>query len=208
MIIIIIITMSTMCTCITVMTPINQLLIIIMHVFTNSLLFSILDDTSSPTDFDVRLQALFGPSLVEVYYTNSWLPVCTQDWNRSYGVVVCRQTSYATYITSYSSPTPTNSLHLTGVSCTGRERNLTECNRAGVEAVMKDCSNVIVKCASKLLMVEREEEMYMYMYISVVCCCVQWFCLRTHFVLVLRERPMTNCYFVRCCITDRQTGDP
>lgn len=148
-----------------------------MHVFTNSLLFSILDDNSSPTDFDVRLRVLFGPSLVEVYYTNSWLPVCTQDWNRSYGVAVCRQTGYATYITSYSSPTQTNSLHLTGVLCTGRERNLTECNRAGVEAIIKNCHNVIVKCASKLLMTEREEEMCMYMYISVVCCCVQCFLL-------------------------------
>ena len=190
--------MSATCTCITVMTPINQLLIIItiiMHAFTNSLLFSVLDDTSSPTDFDVRLQALFGPSLVEVYYTNSWLPVCTQDWNRSYGVVVCRQTGYATYITSYSSPTSTNSLHLTGVSCTGRERNLTECNRAGVEAVMKDCSNVIVKCASKLLMIKREEEMCMYMYISVICCCVQCFLLENPFCSCAQKTANGRLYY-------------
>lgn len=88
---------------------------------------------------------------VEVLYDNEWLPVCEKDWHRGYGIVICRQTGYSTYLNSYPNSTVRTGPTLVGVSCTGLEGNLTYCNQTGVSSISSTCSNIVIKCSGKVI---------------------------------------------------------
>ena len=112
---------------------------------------------TSPQSYDVRIQGESNSGQVEVYHNNHWAPVCMEDWSRSFGTVVCRQTSFTAYFNSNPSNTPTSGFHLTGLVCSGAEQNLLGCNMTNVGSVNKTCHNAILTCGSKQPL-ERERE--------------------------------------------------
>lgn len=114
-------------------------------IYTHSLTYSI-DSTVSTVNLHVQIS---NGGTVTVYYANQWLPVCEEDWNRSYGRVICHQNGYTTYLNSYFSPAVSTGNRLRGINCNGLESNLTYCNTSGINVASLTCRTIHIECAGK-----------------------------------------------------------
>ena len=71
---------------------------------------------------------------VEVLYDGQWGTICDDGWDINDARVVCRQLGFSDAIRPlFGSQVPPGSgrIWLNGVSCTGREENITKCSHNG-----------------------------------------------------------------------------
>ena len=102
---------------------------------------------------------------VEISFFDTWGTVCRNSWSHLNSIVVCRQLGYQTALPRqiYDIEVGTGPIWLTGVSCSGAEMNLTQCNSSHM--ISQYCSHrddVRVTCSGKWMY----NWEYVYIYIS------------------------------------------
>ena len=85
---------------------------------------------------------------VEIFFSSMWLPVCQEDWGREEAQVVCRQLNYPILINTV--PSTSHNAAITGVSCSGSEMDLAECDFAGATMTGgSSCQVMDVTCSGR-----------------------------------------------------------
>ena len=131
-----------------------------IYVYTVFHLNAILQSMFADQTTSVRLVTADGASSnegrLELYYNNTWGTVCDEGWNITDAHVVCRMLGYPfalQYRTSAYYGEGSDPVWMSGLSCTGRENNITDCYHNGF-TTSSHCSHsndVGVVCASKIM---------------------------------------------------------
>ena len=104
--------------------------------FATGVVGTALAQTPTPSDGDIRLQggANTNEGRVEVYHEGAWGGVCDDQWDRTDGLVACRQLGYSNVAeirTRQSLTTTEADFVLDDLRCTGMESRLYDCPNSG-----------------------------------------------------------------------------
>ena len=123
--------------------------------------------TSNPIDFDARIlnSLSYTTGLVELYYQSKWLPICDSNWNKEEGLVFCKQLSFPSLLNTFLSNAYGGSQvnqALMGITCTGSESSITECDMTNFEIISNaDCTNAAIVCSGTYINFNHKELMYL-----------------------------------------------
>lgn len=97
-----------------------------------------------------------GVGVVEVFYREQWVSICSYNWDINDAMVICRQLGYKYAVSAfrdrdYDSPYWSEEIALDDVNCTGNEQNLTSCSYHLLRHIY-ECQNwplsAAVECSS------------------------------------------------------------
>lgn len=112
-----------------------------MHVYMYYIIYCdhiLVSADSNPSLFDGRIfstSSSYTTGLVQLYYNSQWLPVCDDGWGKQEGSVFCKQLSFPSFVNTYPNTVfsdPLINQTLSGVTCTGEESSISDCDVSNV----------------------------------------------------------------------------
>ena len=126
-----------------------------LYSFSNKIaFFSTITEFSDSGPRTVRLTggATDAVGRIEVYSNSMWSPVCNyNDWDKNEALVVCRQLGYGGLVNTYPSNdfgmVSADQTGISGISCTGQEKELSDCDWTRNTTVSLPCMYVSAICS-------------------------------------------------------------